>query len=53
MGWTSPIRAVRPSVGAGLVYAMAGGSWTMPGLPAHQAAERIDLYEDGDVVGLF
>ncbi len=52
-GWTLPIREVRPSVGAGFAYALAGDIRTMPGLSAHPAAERIDLDEDGNVVGLF
>ncbi len=52
-GWTLPIREVRPSVGAGFAYALAGDIRTMPGLSAHPAAERIDLDRDGDVVGLF
>ena len=52
-GWTLPIREVRPSVGAGFAYALAGDIRTMPGLSAHPAAERIDLDENGNVVGLF
>lgn len=52
-GWTLPIREVRPSVGAGFAYALAGDIRTMPGLSAHPAAERIDLDAQGNVVGLF
>ncbi|WP_462417648.1 formate--tetrahydrofolate ligase [Kytococcus sp. Marseille-QA3725] len=52
-GWTLPIREVRLAAGAGYVYALAGSIMTMPGLPKHPAAERIDLDADGTVVGLF
>ncbi len=51
-GWTLPVREVRASVGAGFVYPIAGEMRTMPGLGAHPAAERIDIDEKGDVVGL-
>lgn len=51
-GWTLPIRSVKPSVGAGFAYALAGGMRTMPGLSASPAAERIGLDESGQIVGL-
>jgi formate--tetrahydrofolate ligase len=51
-GWTLPVREVRASVGAGFVYPIAGEMRTMPGLGAHPAAERIDIDEKGDIVGL-
>ena len=51
-GWTMPVREVRVAVGAGYVYAISGEMRTMPGLPKHPAAERIDLDADGDIVGL-
>ncbi|MHB1739897.1 MAG: formate--tetrahydrofolate ligase [Actinomycetes bacterium] len=51
-GWRLPVREVRLAAGAGYVYALAGTIQTMPGLPAHPAAERIDLRADGTIVGL-
>ena len=52
-GWRLPVREVRASVGAGYVYAICGDMRTMPGLPLHPNAQRIDLDADGNVVGLF
>ncbi|MPY67328.1 formate--tetrahydrofolate ligase [Deinococcus sp. SDU3-2] len=52
-GWRLPVREVRLAAGAGYVYAISGEMRTMPGLPAHPAAERVDLDENGEVVGLF
>lgn len=51
-GWRLPVREVRASVGAGFVYPICGEMRTMPGLGAHPAAERIDLDQDGQIVGL-
>ena len=39
--------------GAGYVYVLSGQMQTMPGLGSHTAAERMDLAEDGRIVGLF
>ncbi|ERS35824.1 formate-tetrahydrofolate ligase [Propionibacterium sp. KPL1844] len=52
-GWRLPVREVRAAVGAGYVYAICGNMRTMPGLGAHPAAERIDIDDNGQVVGLF
>ncbi len=53
-GFTLPIREVRASVGAGFIYPIVGEMRTMPGLPSHPAAERVDIdFETGRVVGLF
>jgi formate--tetrahydrofolate ligase len=52
-GWRMPVREVRAAVGAGYVYAICGDMRTMPGLPAHPNAQRIDLDADGNVLGLF
>ena len=53
-GFTFPIREVRASVGAGFIYPLAGEMRTMPGLPKHPAAERVDIdFETGRVIGLF
>jgi formate--tetrahydrofolate ligase len=51
-GWTLPVREVRASVGAGFVYPICGDMRTMPGLSAHPAAARIDLDQEGQIVGL-
>src|SRR5271155_1224667 len=51
-GWRLPVREARASVGAGFVYPICGDMRTMPGLPTHPAAERIDIDENGDIVGL-
>jgi formate--tetrahydrofolate ligase len=52
-GFTFPVREVRASVGAGFIYPICGDMRTMPALPEHPAAERIDIDENGNVVGLF
>jgi formate--tetrahydrofolate ligase len=52
-GWRLPVREVRASVGAGFVYVVSGDMRTMPGLPSSPAAERIDIDEHGNVVGLY
>ncbi len=51
-GWTLPVREVRASVGAGFVYPICGDMRTMPGLSKTPAAARIDLDENGLIVGL-
>lgn len=51
-GWRMPVREVRASVGAGFIYPIAGTMRTMPGLGRNPAAHRIDLDEDGQIVGL-
>jgi len=52
-GWKLPVREVRLAAGAGYVYAICGEMRTMPGLGKHPAAERIDLDDEGNIVGLF
>jgi formate--tetrahydrofolate ligase len=52
-GWTLPIREVRAAAGAGFVYLRSGEMRTMPGLPSAPAAERVDIDEQGNIVGLF
>ena len=46
------VREVRLSAGAGFVVAVCGDVMTMPGLPAKPAAARIDLTDDGEILGL-
>ncbi|MBR6400530.1 MAG: formate--tetrahydrofolate ligase [Firmicutes bacterium] len=52
-GFTVTIKEVRVSAGAGFIVALAGDIMTMPGLPKAPAAERIDIDENGRIVGLF
>ena len=51
-GWQMRVREVRASVGAGFIYPICGDMRTMPGLPSHPNAARIDIDEKGDIVGL-
>ncbi len=52
-GFRITVRDVHPSAGAGFVVALTGAIMTMPGLPRHPAAERIDVDDDGKISGLF
>jgi len=52
-GYVFPVTDIRPSVGAGFLYPLAGDMMTMPGLPSRPAAVDIDIDEAGDTVGLF
>jgi formate--tetrahydrofolate ligase len=52
-GWRLPVREARANVGAGFVYLVSGDMRTMPGLSSSPAAERIDIDEAGNVVGLY
>jgi formate--tetrahydrofolate ligase len=52
-GWRLPVREARANVGAGFVYLVSGDMRTMPGLSSSPAAERIDIDESGNVVGLY
>lgn len=51
-GFTVNIREVYVSAGAGFVVAITGTVMTMPGLPLHPAAERIDVDDNGVITGL-
>jgi formate--tetrahydrofolate ligase len=51
-GHTLQVREARASVGAGFVYPICGNMSTMPGLAKAPAASRIDLDDDGQIVGL-
>ncbi|WP_395657435.1 formate--tetrahydrofolate ligase [Nocardioides sp.] len=46
------VREVRLAAGAGFVVAVCGDLMTMPGLPRSPAATRIDLADDGTILGL-
>jgi len=52
-GHTIHVRAVRLSAGAEFVVMICGDIMTMPGLPKVPSAEKIDIDENGKVVGLF
>jgi len=52
-GFEVPIRDVKVSAGAGFVVVLTGEIMTMPGLSKSPAAERIDIDENGQIMGLF
>ncbi len=52
-GFTVNVTKVKVSAGAGFIVAQTGDIMTMPGLPRVPAAERIDIDENGKIVGLF
>jgi formyltetrahydrofolate synthetase len=52
-GFTVPVREVRASVGAGFIYPILGEMRTMPGLGTTPAFMKVDVDEEGNVVGLF
>ena len=47
------VKNVRVSAGAGFIVVLTGDIMTMPGLPKSPAAERIDIDDNGHIVGLF
>jgi formyltetrahydrofolate synthetase len=51
-GFALPIRDLRISRGAGFIYPLCGEMRTMPGLPSKPAFMRVDLDDEGEVVGL-
>jgi formate--tetrahydrofolate ligase len=51
-GHSLHVREVRLSAGAGFVVLVCGDIMTMPGLPKDPAASRIDLEDDGTILGL-
>ncbi|MBI4587713.1 MAG: formate--tetrahydrofolate ligase [Candidatus Rokubacteria bacterium] len=50
--FTVTVNDVRISAGAGFLVPMTGDIMTMPGLPKHPNAERIDVTPDGAITGL-
>lgn len=52
-GFALNVADVRLSSGAGFIVARTGEIMTMPGLPKHPAAEKIDINENGQIEGLF
>ncbi len=51
-GWILNVREVMLSAGAGFVVAACGTLTLMPGLPKVPAAMRMDLADDGRIIGL-
>lgn len=47
------VRELKPSRGAGFIVALTGSILTMPGLPKHPAALKMDVDESGRAKGLF
>jgi len=52
-GYLFPVTDIRPSIGAGFIYPLAGDMMTMPELPSRPAAVDIDIDPSGKTVGLF
>lgn len=52
-GFTLHVRDCHVSAGAGFVVILTGKIMTMPGLPKCPAAEKIDVYDEGNITGLF
>ena len=52
-GFRITVRGVKVSAGAGFIVVLTGNIMTMPGLPKVPAAEKIDVTDDGRIVGLF
>ena len=51
--FTVTVKNVKISARAGFIVVLTGDIMTMPGLPKHPAAERIDIDENGIISGLF
>ena len=51
-GFTVTVRDIELAAGAGFLVALTGEIVRMPGLPEHPAAERIDVDENGQIIGL-
>ncbi|SDY87351.1 formate--tetrahydrofolate ligase [Nitrosomonas sp. Nm33] len=47
-----PVESVRIAAGAGYLLVLTGDIVTMPGLPHDPAAHRIDLSDDGEIIGI-
>jgi formate--tetrahydrofolate ligase len=52
-GFRITISSIRASAGAGFLVALTGNIMTMPGLPKVPAANKMDILEDGEIIGLF
>ena len=52
-GCTIHVRDFTVATGAGFIIAICGSIMRMPGLPKQPAAQRIDVNDDGEIIGLF
>ena len=52
-GFDITVKEVRVSNGAGFIVALTGDIMTMPGLPKVPAANKMDILDNGEIVGLF
>jgi formate--tetrahydrofolate ligase len=52
-GFRLPVRSVRLAAGAGFLYPLCGTMMTMPGLGSEPGLERVDIDDQGRIVGLF
>ncbi|WP_055665242.1 formate--tetrahydrofolate ligase [Desnuesiella massiliensis] len=52
-GFSVNVKEVRVSNGAGFIVVLTGDIMTMPGLPKAPAAEKMDIKENGEILGLF
>ena len=52
-GFKITVKNVKVSAGAGFIVVLTGDIMTMPGLPKVPAAEKIDVTDDGKIIGLF
>ena len=50
--WTLTVKEVYLSAGAGFIVPLCGDIMLIPGLPAEPAAKRIDITDDGKIIGL-
>lgn len=52
-GFNITVKRLKVAAGAGYVVVYTGDVVTMPGLPKHPAAEKMDISENGKIKGLF
>lgn len=52
-GFNITVKEVRVSNGAGFIVVLTGDVMTMPGLPKVPAANKMDILDDGEIIGLF
>jgi formate--tetrahydrofolate ligase len=52
-GFKITVSSVRASAGAGFLVVLTGNVMTMPGLPKVPAANKMDILDNGEIIGLF
>jgi len=52
-GFRVTVRELNVRAGAGFVVALTGAMMTMPGLPAKPASDKMDVNDEGEIIGLF